>query len=210
MKAVAINGSPRATGNTYNSLKIIENELIEENIEFELLTIGNKNIRGCVACNNCFRTRNERCNFDDDIVNEAIQKMKEADIIILSSPVYFADIPGTMKSFLDRVFYVSGANGGLFRQKIGSAVVAVRRSGGVPTFNSLNNYLTYSEMVVASSNYWNVIHGTKPGEIVEDNEGVQTLKLLAKNIIWLAKSINFSKENVVKPRLQKKIFTNFI
>ena len=142
MKVVAFNGSPNKEGNTYHALRLVAEELEKEGIEVEIIHIGSKIMRGCIACRTCATNRDNRCVFDDE-VNENIQKMIEADGIILGSPVHFANIPGTMKSFLDRAFYAS--NTGVLRHKVGASVVAVRRSGGVPTYNQLNNYINYSE-----------------------------------------------------------------
>ena len=180
-----------------------------ENIEVEKIHVGNKNIQGCTACSSCFKSRDERCILNDE-VNEWIQKMKEADGIIFGSPVHYSGISGTMKTFLDRASYVASANKGLLRNKVGASVVAVRRSGGVPAFNQLNNYITYSEMIMPSSNYWNVIYGQKPGEALMDDEGLQIMRVLGKNMAWLMKVIEFSEGKIEKPQSEKKIATNFI
>ncbi len=184
MKVVAINGSPRKGGNTFTALNMVGDELKKEGVDFEIINIGHKMIRGCIACYKCAETKDESCIFKNDILNEAVQKMKEADGIILGSPVYFSGIAGTMKSFLDRAFVVAGSNGGLFRGKVGASVVSVRRSGGTMTFNSLNHYLNYCEMSIASSNYWNIIHGHQIGDVTQDTEGVQIMRVLAKNIAY--------------------------
>jgi multimeric flavodoxin WrbA len=157
----------------------------------------------------CYKNKNERCIIDDE-VNEWIQKMKEADGIILGSPVYFSSIAGTMKAFLDRAFYVASANGNFLRHKVGASVVAVRRSGGVSTFNQLNNYINYAEMLMPSTNYWNVIHGAKAGEALQDEEGVQIMRVLGKNMAYLLKLIQNGKDNIEKPEREKKVYTNFI
>jgi len=142
--------------------------------------------------------------------NEWIQKMKQADGIILGSPVHYSAIGGTMKAFLDRAFYVTSFNNGMLRHKVGASVVAVRRSGGLPTFDQLNNYLCYSEMLIATSNYWNVIHGTLPGEAVQDEEGVQIMRVLGKNMAWLMKIVENGQGKIVPPEREKKRFMNFI
>jgi multimeric flavodoxin WrbA len=210
MKVVAINGSPKADGNTYHALKIITEELENQGISTEIIQIGAKNIRGCTACLSCFKNKNEKCIINDE-VNEVIQKMKEADGIIISSPVYYASIAGTMKSFLDRAFYVASANGGLFRHKVGASVAVARRSGEVAVFDHLNHYLTVSEMFIASSNYWNVIHGKEPGEVLKDEEGAQTMRVLAKNIAFLIKLLNNNNyTSLPLPEKEVKIRTNFI
>lgn len=210
MKVVAINGSPKSNGNTFEAIKAVAVELEKENIEVEIIHIGNKVVRGCLACNGCAKNKNERCVIQDDEVNEWIQKMKDADGIILGSPVYYSAIAGTMKAFLDRAFYVASSNGGMFRHKVGASVVAVRRSGGIPVFDQLNNYINYSEMVMPTSNYWNVVYGTAPGEASKDEEGMQIMRVLGKNMAWIMKLIEFGKGKVDEPEREKKTFMNFI
>ncbi|SNS85976.1 Multimeric flavodoxin WrbA [Anaerovirgula multivorans] len=210
MKVVAFNGSPNKEGNTYHAIKVVVDELEKEGIETEIIHVGNKSIRGCTACNQCVKNRNEKCALPEDGVNEWIQKMKGAEGIILGSPVHYSAIGGTMKSFLDRAFYVAGMNGGLLRHKIGASVVAVRRSGGLPTFDQLNNYINYSEMLMPTSNYWNVIYGTKPGEALQDGEGVQIMRVLGKNMAWLMKLVENGKGSVEAPERERKTYTNFI
>ena len=210
MKVVAFNGSPNKEGNTYHAIKLVANELEKEGIETEIIHVGNKVIRGCIACNQCIRKRNEQCVLEGDDVNVWIQKMKEADGIILGSPVHFSAIGGTMKSFLDRAFYVTGVNGGMLRHKVGTSVVAVRRAGGIPTFNQLNNYINYSEMLMPTSNYWNVINGTTPGEALQDKEGLQIMRVLGKNMTWLMKLVENGKDKVEAPDNERKTMMNFI
>ncbi|AQS06124.1 flavodoxin family protein [Clostridium beijerinckii] len=210
MKVVAFNGSPKKNGNTYEAIKAVAEELKKENIDVEIVHVGNKVIRGCMACGGCARNMNEKCVMQNDEVNDWIQKMKEADGIILGSPVHYSAIAGTMKSFLDRAFYVTSVNNGMLRHKVGASVVAVRRSGGVPTFTQLNNYLNYSEMLMPTSNYWNVVHGTAPGEAVQDEEGMQIMRVLGKNMGWLLKLADSGKANVEESKGEEKIFTNFI
>ncbi len=207
MKVIAINGSPRANGNTNHAIKEVFKELEKENIETEIIHIGKEKISGCMGCGKCYKTKDDKCIIQDDKLNLWIEKLKEADGIIFGSPVFYAGMNGTMKSFMDRLFYVAGANG-IFRHKVGAAVVAVRRSGGIPTFNQLNIYMTYSEMVLASSNYWNVIHGTMPKDAEQDAEGNQIMQVLGQNMAWLLKTIAESK--VEKPAKVKKVMTNFI
>lgn len=210
MKTLAFNGSPNRKGNTYHALKIVTAELEREGIETEIIHVGNKVIRGCTACGQCVKNQNEQCALPGDEVNEWIQKMKSADGIILGSPVHYAAMAGTMKSFLDRAFYVTGVNNGMLRHKVGASVVAVRRSGGLPTFDQLNNFLCYSEMLVPTSNYWNVIHGTRPGEVTQDKEGVQIMRVLGKNMAWLMKLVENGKGTIAPPEQEGKIFMNFI
>lgn len=209
MKVVAFNGSPKKEGNTFHAIKMVAEELEKEGIEVEIIHVGNRNIRGCLACNGCVKNRDEKCVVQDE-VNEWIQKMKEADGIILGSPVHYSSIGATMKAFLDRAFYVAGSNKSMLRHKVGAAVVAVRRSGGVSTFEQLNNYINYSEMLMPTSNYWNVIHGTAPGEVVGDEEGKQIMRVLGKNMAWLMKLVEFGKGKIEEPEKERKILTNFI
>ena len=210
MKVIALNGSPKKEGNTYHAIKIVANELEKEGIETEIIHVGNKSIRGCMACNQCRINKNEKCALPGDEVNEWIQKMKEADGIIIGSPVHYSSIGATLKSFLDRAFYVAGSNDGLFRHKVGVSLVAVRRSGGVTTFNQLNNYINYSEMLMPTSNYWNVIYGRDPGEVLKDEEGIQIMRVLGKNMAWLMKLVENGKTSVTEPTREDKIAMNFI
>jgi multimeric flavodoxin WrbA len=208
MKVVAFNGSPKKEGNTYHAIKMVTDELEKEGVEIEIVHVGNKVIRGCLACGQCTKNRNEKCVIENDDVNEWIQKMKSADGIIIGSPVHYSGIAGTMKSFLDRAFYVSSS--GLLRHKVGASVVAVRRSGGVTTFDQLNHYLTYAEMLMPTTNYWNVIHGTAPGEVVQDAEGKQIMSVLGKNMAWLMKLVENGKDSIPAPEKERKVFTNFV
>jgi len=210
MKVTAINGSPHREGNTYHALARIGKRLGEEGIDFEILHIGNKAIRGCVDCGGCGKRRDGRCVFDDDPVNESLRVMSESDGIVLASPVHYSGVPGAMKSFLDRCFYVAGTNGSLFRHKVGAALVAVRRSGGSSTLDSLYHYLSYSEMLLATSNYWNIVHGLLPGEMEQDAEGVQIVDVLAKNLVWLLKMREATKDSISPPEREKKVMTNFV
>jgi multimeric flavodoxin WrbA len=204
MKVIAINGSPKKEGNTYHALRLVCEQLEAKGIETEILQVGLKNVKACTACGMCAKNQDETCIIKNDIVNEYIQKMKEADGILLGSPVHYASLGTAMKSFLDRVFYVSGVNGNLFRHKVGASIAAVRRSGGLPTFNELNNYLNYSEMMIPTSNYWNVIHGTTPGEVLQDEEGVQIMRVLGKNMAYLLEVMNHAKGKVEAPARKRK------
>jgi len=209
MKVIAINGSPNKKGNTYHALSLICEQLDIEGVQSEIITIGQKRLQGCTACNACIKNKDEKCIIDDD-VNTIIQQMKKADGILLGSPVHYADISATMKAFVDRVFYVSGANKNLFRHKVGAAIVAVRRTGGMPAINTLYNYLQYSEMFLPTANYWNVVHGTKPGDMLLDEEGVQIARILGKNMAWLLKAVNTYQQEEELPLMEQKNWTNFI
>ncbi|HAR32770.1 MAG TPA: flavodoxin family protein [Desulfobacter sp.] len=210
MKVVGFNGSPNKKGNTACSLNMVFEELENAGIETEMIHVGKKKIQGCTACLDCVKKQNQACSLDDDPVNEWIQKIKAADGILLGSPVHFSGVAGTMKSFLDRAFFVASVNGGLFRNKVGAAVAAVRRSGGISTVDSLNHYINYSEMVMPSSNYWNVAHGLAPGQVTQDGEGKQIMAVLGKNMAWLMKIMEHGKEQFPPPEPVAKIMTNFI
>lgn len=210
MNVVAFNGSPRASGNTAAALQLVAAELEAADINVSIIHVGNQLINGCLACGKCVKSQNERCTIDSDQVNEWIQLMKSADGILIASPVHFASIGGTMKSFLDRAFYVTGVNGGLLRHKVGAAVVAVRRSGGVTTFDDLNHYINYAEMILPGSNYWNVIHGTRPGDTVQDGEGEQIMRTLGRNFAWVMKLVAAGKSTVPAPERERKVMTSFV
>jgi len=210
MKVVAINGSPHKEGNTYHALKMVGSKLEANGIDFEIIHVGNTTISGCRACGKCRVMQNERCSITTDPLNEWIQVLKNADGIILSSPVHFSGVAGTMKSFLDRLFYVTLSNGGMFRHKVGAAVVAVRRSGGSSTLDCLNHYITYSEMMMASSNYWNIIHGTAPGDASQDAEGVQIMEELGNNMAWQMKMREMTKDMLPEPERAQKVMMSFI
>lgn len=210
MKVIAINGSPNKNGNTFHALSMVGVELIAAGIEFEILHVGHKMIHGCTACGKCAVNKDEKCIIKTDDLNKWIQQVKVADGLIIGAPVHYAGIPGTMKSFLDRLFYVAGSNGGLFRQKVAAAVVTVRRTGGSATFDSLNHYLNYSEMIIATSNYWNVIHGRSAGEVTQDGEGKQIMRVLGKNMTWLLKMKEATAGIIEAPKSEKKEYTHFI
>ncbi len=210
MKVIAFNGSPHKMGNTASALELAKEQFESAGIEFEIFHVGTKPVAGCMGCGMCFKNKNEECIIKGDSVNEAIQKVKDADGVILASPVHYSGIAGNMKSFLDRLYYTCGANGNMMRHKVGSSLVAVRRSGGTATFDQLNHYLLISEMIVPASNYWNVIHGAAPGEITEDGEGVQILNVMCENMIWMLRSLEYSREAVPPPQGRKKVMTNFV
>ncbi len=190
MKVIAFNGSVRKEGNTAILLNLVLDELKAEGIETELYSLAGKPIQGCIACFKCFEKKNRRCNVEKDIVNECIQKMDEADGILLGSPTYFADVSAGMKALIERCGMVGGANNKMYRRKVGAAVVAVRRAGAIHVFNSLNYFFTINEMIIPGSTYWNIGIGRQPGEVNSDAEGVQTMKNLGKNMAWLMKKTN--------------------
>jgi multimeric flavodoxin WrbA len=190
MKVIAFNGSSRKEGNTSILLNLVLDELKAEGVETEVYSLAGKPIQGCIACYKCMENKNKRCAVDKDIVNECMQKMIEADGIILGSPTYFADVSAGMKALIERCGMVSRANGDLLKRKVGAGVVAVRRAGATNVFNSMNFFFLISQMVVPGSSYWNIGIGRQPGEVNNDAEGVQTMKNLGKNMAWLLKRIN--------------------
>ncbi|MCD7786388.1 MAG: flavodoxin family protein [Oscillospiraceae bacterium] len=210
MKVIAFNGSPHPNGNTRRALDTVCAQLEAAGIETEIICVGAAEVHSCRGCNQCARNRDGSCVLTDDPVNEWIQKMALADGILLGSPVHFAGISAAMKAFLDRAFYVCDNSRHLLRHKVGAAVTAVRRSGGVVTADALYHYLAYSEMLLPTSNYWPVVHGLKPGQAAEDAEGMQILEILGRNMAWLMKSLAFSRNAVLAPETVKKVYTNFV
>jgi len=207
MKVIAINGSPHKEGNTYTALKLMAEELNKEGIEVEIIHVGNESIHGCIGCGYCGSSENNHCVFKDDLVNETAEKMRNADGFILGSPTYYAGISGTMKSFLDRVFYTSSE---YFKYKVGTAITVVRRTGGIDVLHQLNNFLNLSETVTPPSQYWTVVYGARKGEVLQDGEGIQTIRKNARAMAWLLKIIDSSKGNIPLPRVEERIITNFI
>lgn len=204
MKVLLVNGSPRERGNTYLALHEMEKVFEEEGIETEILFVGNRNIRGCIACGSCANTG--RCVFDD-AVNEAASKFQEADGLVVGSPVYYASANSTLTAFLDRLFYSTHFSKTM---KVGAAVAAARRGGLTATFDQLNKYFTICGMPVASGQYWNGIHGRAAGEAVQDAEGLQMMRTLARNMAFLMKSIALGKEKYGLPEKESTVYTNFV
>ncbi|MGE5894101.1 MAG: flavodoxin family protein [bacterium] len=189
MKVVAFNGSARRDGNTTILLKTVLDELGREGIETELVPLAGKNLQGCIACYKCFENKNQRCAVEKDEMNEYIEKMIEADGILLGSPTYFADVTANMKALIERCGMVSRANGDMFKRKAGAAVVAVRRAGASHVFSSLNFFFLIGQMIIPGSSYWNIAIGREPGEVGNDQEGMQTMVNLGKNMAWLLKKL---------------------
>lgn len=204
MKVLLINGSPNVKGCTYTALEEVSETLNQEGVKTEIIHVGNKDIRGCIACRQC-KTKG-KCVFDD-LVNEVAPKFKECDGIVIGSPVYFASANGTLISFIDRLFYSMTDDKTM---KVGAAVVSCRRGGNTSTFDEINKYFTISGMPVASSQYWNMVHGNSPEEVKQDLEGMQTMRTLGKNMAFLIKSIQLGKEQFGLPEKEVHIFTNFI
>lgn len=189
MKAIAINGSPRKGGNTEILLKKVLEPLIEAGWTTEFIQLGGRPIRGCLACYQCFKKKNSHCGQKDELFDECLEKMIQADAIILGSPTYFSDVTSEMKALLDRAGFVAGANGGLFRRKIGAAVVAVRRGGGTHAFDTINHMFLMSGAIIPGSIYWNLGFGLDKGEVKKDEEGLRNMVDLGQTIAWLGKAI---------------------
>ncbi len=204
MKVLMINGSPRANGNTALALQEMEKVFDKNGIKAEIMSIGNQAIRGCIACGTC--GKRGKCVFDD-AVNEAAVKFAQADGLVIASPVYYASANGTLVSFLDRLFYSASFDK---RMKVGAAVAVARRGGLSATFDELNKYFTISGMPVASSQYWNSVHGGAKGEAEQDAEGMQTMRVLAENMSFLMKSIALGKEQFGLPEQETRVYTNYI
>ncbi|KKG15891.1 FMN reductase [Methanosarcina sp. 2.H.T.1A.6] len=190
MKVVAFNGSPRKEGNTASLIEHVFSELEKEGIETETVQVGGKSIHGCIACMKCFENMDRRCVIDKDIVNECIEKMIEADGIILASPTYFADLTPELKALIDRAGFVAKVNNEMFRYKVGAAVVAVRRAGSIHVFDSINHFFTISQMIIPGSSYWNIGIGLAEGDVEKDEEGVRTMETLGQNMAWLLKKLH--------------------
>ena len=189
MKVIALNGSARKDGNTAILIKQVFGELEEQDIETEMIQLSGQRIRGCIACYKCFENKDRKCNVKDDMVNDYIERMLEADGIILASPTYFADVSAELKALIDRAGLVAKANGDMFRRKVGAAIVAVRRGGSIHAFDSLNHFFLISQMVVPGSCYWNMGFGLEIGDVEKDEEGLQTMKILGQNMAWLLNKI---------------------
>jgi len=192
MRVIAFNGSPRKGGNTAALIDIVLEELKREGIDTELYQIGGKEIHGCRACYACVQNKDRRCAVKDDVLNDCVELMEGADGIVIGSPTYFSNVTAEVKALIDRAGLVAKANGDLFRRKVGAAVVAVRRAGGIHAFNSINHFFLINQMIVPGSIYWNVGIGSGPGEVCSDEEGVATMKALGMNMAWLMKRLHIS------------------
>lgn len=203
MKVLLINGSPRPNGCTATALEEMIRVFQEQGVETELIHVGNKNIRGCIACNSC--ARQKKCVFDD-LVNETAARFEEADGLVIGSPVYYGSPNGTLLSFLDRLFYSTPFPK---HMKVGAAVVSCRRGGNTASFDVLNKYFSISSMPIASSTYWNQVHGFTAEDVKKDLEGLQTMRNLARNMTFLMKAIADAKEAYGLPRIERDSFTSF-
>ena len=204
MKVLMINGSPRKDGNTSAALAEMEKIFKAEGVETEIMQIGAKDIRGCIACGTC--AKKGSCVFGD-AVNEAAPKFEEADGLVIASPVYYASANGTMISFLDRLFYSSHFDKTM---KVGASIAVARRGGTSATYDELNKYFGISGMPIATSTYWNSVHGRAAGEAPQDLEGMQTARVLARNMVFLMKSITLGKEKYGLPEKEEKVYTNLV
>jgi multimeric flavodoxin WrbA len=190
LKVVAFNGSARKDGNTAILIRRVLNVLDTEGIETELIQMAGQQIHGCTACGTCRKIQNKQCKIVNDNVNSYIEKMTAADGIILGSPTYFSMMTSEMKALIDRAGFVGRANNDLFKRKVGAAVVAMRRAGGIPTFDGINHFFLISQMIIPGSVYWNIGIGLGKGEVEKDDEGLKTMDDLGKNMAWLLKKIN--------------------
>lgn len=190
MKVIAFNGSPRKNGNTSTLIGKALEELENEGIETEMIQLGGMGVSGCKACYTCRKKKNKRCVMENDIVNECIEKMLDADGIILGSPTYFSDLTADMKALIDRAGLVSKVNGDLLKYKVGAAVVAVRRAGSIHVFDSINHFFTINQMIIPGSSYWNIGIGSNKGDVEKDEEGIMTMRTLGKNMAWLLKKLD--------------------
>lgn len=191
MKVVAFNGSPRINGNTAQSIRIVLAELEQEGIETEFIQLGGRKLFGCLACGKCWESKDNRCVRKDDEMNTFIQKMQEADGIIIGSPTYFSNVSTEVKALIDRCGFVAKANGGeMLRGKVGAAVVSVRRAGSNFTYAAINFFFGIAEMIIPGSSYWNMTLALEPGDVQKDEEGIQTFKTLGKNMAYTLKKLN--------------------
>ena len=204
MKALLINGSPHANGCTFTALNIVAEELQKNGIETEIVHIGNKDIRGCIACGKCYELG--RCVFDD-MVNEVASKLEQADGLVVGSPVYYSGPNGTLTNLLDRLFYSTHYD---LRMKVGAAIVSARRGGTTAAFDRLNKYFTISEMPVVSSRYWNMVHGHTPEDVMKDEEGCQIMRVLGRNMAFLIRAIAAERDRNGLPEKVVASYTNFI
>jgi multimeric flavodoxin WrbA len=210
MKVIALNGSPRKEGNTAKLLQEILDQLKPLNIETEIVHIGRQEVKGCIACGKCAELKNKKCAITSDKVNEWIELMADSDGILLGSPTYFADVTAEMKALIDRAGMVGMVNGGMFKRKVGAAVTAVRRGGSIHALDSMNHFFQIEQMFTVGSSYWNMGYGRNFGEVAQDEEGLQTMQNLGKNMGWLLKCIENAKDKIQEPETLMLKKTSFI
>nr|WP_321357587.1 flavodoxin family protein [uncultured Draconibacterium sp.] len=189
MKVVAFNGSPRRNGNTSILIDEMFKIFQEGGIKTEVIQIGNKPVHGCTACGKCREIQDRKCHIKNDLLNLCIEKMIEADGIILGTPVYFADVSTEIKALMDVAGYVTRGNGHLLKRKVGAGVISVRRGGALPTFDTINRFFLINQMIIPGSSYWNFAFGKNQGDVLQDKEGINTIRTLAENMSWLMKKI---------------------
>jgi len=189
MKVFAVNGSARKDGNTAILLSTVMGELNREGIDTEMVQLAGQQLHGCIACYKCFKNKNKRCVQDKDVLNSLIEKMLEADGVLIGSPTYFSDVSANIRALIERIGFVGRANDYMLKRKVGAGVVAVRRAGAIPAFSSLNLFLCYMQMIIPGSSYWNIGIGMNPGDVKKDAEGIQTMETLGQNMAWLMKSV---------------------
>lgn len=206
MKVLLVNGSPQQFGCTYTALKEIADTLEVEGVESEIMWLGKDAVNDCINCGACAKLRKNRCVFDNDIVNRLLEKSEQCDGFVFGSPVYYGHADGRILSVLDRVFF-SGNR--VFKHKVGAVVVSARRAGTTCAIDDLMKYLTISQMFVVSSQYWNMVHGFTPDDVKQDGEGLQTMRVLGRNMAYLLKCLEAGKD-IPKPESEKRIMTNFI
>lgn len=190
MKVVAFNGSPRPNGNTARGLRMVLDEIEREGIETELIQLGGRKIFGCLGCGMCYRNRDGKCVRKDDDMNSLLEKLFAAEGVLIGSPTYYGNVSAEVKALIDRAGFVSGANGGLLRRKVGAGVIAVRRGGAVSVYAAINNFFAITEMIIPGSTYWNFLFGLQPGDGLSDEEGIRNMKNLGQNMAWLLKKIH--------------------
>ena len=189
MKVIAFNGSPRKDGNTACLIGHVFEALRAEGVETEMVQLGGNLVHGCIACYECFKRKNGRCALENDMINGCIEKMRQADGIILASPTYFADVTSETKALMDRGGFVARANGNFLRRKVGAAISVARKAGAIHAFDTMNHFFLIGEMIVPGSNYWNIAFGREKGEVQNDAEGMENVRNLARNMAWLMKKL---------------------
>jgi multimeric flavodoxin WrbA len=210
MKVLAINGSPRKGGNTHQAIECVAAELEAQGVQVEEFSLAGRQIQACVGCNGCARNRDGRCVLADDGVNECMEKMRQADGILLASPVYFGEPAPGLRCLLDRAFYACQNSGNQLRYKVGGALVVLRRPGGRTALDTLQRYFQCSEMFISTATRWTICFGLKPGEILQDGEGLQSLRELGRNMAWLLQAVELGRAAHPIPPLERRIYTNMI
>jgi multimeric flavodoxin WrbA len=189
MQVIAVNGSARKDGNTFILLNAVLDEVQKEGIDTEIIQMAGQHLQGCIACYQCMKKKDGRCAVDKDMLNDTLAKLREADGILLGSPTYFSDVSANMRALIERAGFVARANDYMLKRKVGAGVIAVRRAGSIPALNSINLFLSYNQMIIPGSSYWNIALGRDPGDVRKDAEGLQTMKTLGQNMAWLLKKL---------------------